>query len=35
MKTQYMDELTNGHGIIFATGPPVSNSMVELYIPSV
>ena len=31
MKTQYMDELTNGHGIIFATGTPISNSMVELY----
>ncbi len=31
MKTQYMDELTNGHGVIFATGTPISNSMVELY----
>ena len=31
MKTQYLDELTGGKGIIFATGTPVSNSMVELY----
>ena len=31
MKSQYMDEITNGHGIIFATGTPISNSMVELY----
>ena len=31
MKCQYMDELTGGKGIIFATGTPVSNSMVELY----
>ena len=31
MKTQYHDELTGGKGIIFATGTPVSNSMVELY----
>ena len=31
MKCQYMDELTGGHGIIFATGTPVSNSMTELY----
>lgn len=31
MKTQYLDELTGGKGVIFATGTPVSNSMVELY----
>ena len=31
MKCQYMDELTGGKGIVFATGTPVSNSMVELY----
>ena len=29
MKTQYLDELTGGKGVIFATGTPVSNSMVE------
>ena len=28
---EYMDELTGGRGIIFATGTPVSNSMTELY----
>ena len=31
MKCKYMDEITDGRGIIFATGTPVSNSMVELY----
>lgn len=31
LKCRYMDELTDGHGTIFATGTPVSNSMVELY----
>lgn len=31
MKCRYLDELTNGKGIIFATGTPISNSMVELY----
>lgn len=31
MKCQYMDELTGGKGIVFATGTPVSNSMTELY----
>ena len=31
MKCRYMDEMTNGRGIVFATGTPVSNSMVELY----
>jgi len=30
-KCQYMDELTGGKGITFATGTPVSNSMTELY----
>lgn len=31
MKTQYLDELTGVRGVIFATGTPISNSMVELY----
>ena len=31
MKCQYLDELTGGRGVTFATGTPVSNSMVELY----
>ena len=31
MKSRYLDELTGGKGLIFATGTPVSNSMVELY----
>lgn len=31
MKSQYLDELTDGRGIVFATGTPISNSMVELY----
>ena len=31
MKCRYMDELTGGRGIIFATGTPVSNSMTEMY----
>ena len=31
LKCQYLDELTDGHGIVFATGTPISNSMVELY----
>ena len=30
-KCQYMDEITGGKGVIFATGTPVSNSMTELY----
>ncbi|MCM1234431.1 MAG: DEAD/DEAH box helicase family protein, partial [Ruminococcus flavefaciens] len=30
-KCRYMDEITGGKGVIFATGTPVSNSMVELY----
>ena len=31
MKCQYMDELTDNKGIIFATGTPISNSMTEMY----
>ncbi len=31
MKCQYLDELTEGRGIVFATGTPISNSMVEMY----
>lgn len=31
LKCRYMDELTGGRGTVFATGTPVSNSMVELY----
>lgn len=31
MKCQYMDEITNGKGVVFATGTPLSNSMTELY----
>lgn len=31
MKCRYLDEITNGKGIVFATGTPVSNSMSELY----
>ena len=31
MKCRYLDELTGGKGIVFATGTPISNSMVELY----
>ena len=31
MKCQYMDEITGGRGITFATGTPITNSMVELY----
>ena len=31
MKCQYLDELTGGKGIVFATGTPISNSMVEMY----
>ena len=30
-KCRYLDELTGGKGVVFATGTPVSNSMVELY----
>ena len=31
MKCRYLDELTGGKGTVFATGTPISNSMVELY----
>ena len=31
MKCRYLDEITGGCGVIFATGTPVSNSMTELY----
>lgn len=31
MKCQYLDEITGGKGIVFATGTPISNSMVEMY----
>ena len=31
LKTQYLDEITGGKGVIFATGTPVSNSISEIY----
>ena len=31
LKCRYMDELTGGRGVIFATGTPISNSMTEMY----
>lgn len=31
MKCQYLDELTGGKGLVYATGTPISNSMTELY----
>ena len=31
MKCRYLDELTGGRGVVFATGTPISNSMMELY----
>ena len=31
MKCRYLDEITGGRGVVFATGTPISNSMVELY----
>ena len=31
LKCRYMDEITDGKGIVFATGTPISNSMVEMY----
>ncbi|HGM9511974.1 TPA: DEAD/DEAH box helicase family protein [Streptococcus pyogenes] len=31
MKCRYMDEMTDGKGVVFATGTPISNSMTELY----
>lgn len=32
MKCRYLDELTGGRGIVFATGTPISNSMTEMYV---
>jgi len=31
LKCRYMDDLTDGHGIVFATGTPISNSVAEMY----
>ena len=31
MKTRYLDEITGGRGVVFATGTPVSNTMAEMY----
>ena len=31
MKCRYLDELTSGRGVVFATGTPISNTMVEMY----
>ena len=31
MKCRYLDELTGGHSVVFATGTPISNTMVEMY----
>lgn len=31
MKCRYLDEITGGKGVVFATGTPISNSMVEMY----
>ena len=31
MKCRYMDELTGGRGVVFATSTPISNSMTEMY----
>ena len=31
MKCRYLDELTGGRGVIFATGTPISNTMVEMF----
>jgi N12 class adenine-specific DNA methylase len=31
MKCRYLDEITEGRGVVFATGTPISNSMVEMY----
>ena len=30
-KCRYLDEITGGRGVVFATGTPISNSMTELY----
>jgi hypothetical protein len=32
MKTQYIQEINNGRGVVFATGTPISNSMTEMYV---
>ncbi|MED9978313.1 MAG: SNF2-related protein, partial [Faecalibacterium sp.] len=32
MKCMYLDEVTGGHGIVFATGTPISKSMTEMYV---
>lgn len=32
MKCMYLDEVTGGHGIVFATGTPISNLMTEMYV---
>ena len=32
LKTQYINELTPGRGVVFATGTPISNTMVEMYV---
>ena len=32
MKTQYIQEMNNGRGVVFATGTPISNSMTEMYV---
>ena len=31
LKCRYIDEITDGKGVVFATGTPVSNSMTELF----
>ena len=31
MKCRYLDEITDSHGVVFATGTPISNSMTEMY----
>ena len=31
MKCRYLDEVTDSHGVVFATGTPISNSMTEMY----
>lgn len=32
LKCRYIDEITHGKGVTFATGTPISNSMTELYV---
>lgn len=31
LKCRYLDEITGGKGVVFATGTPISNSMTEMY----